>query len=269
MALLQASKADITDRDLEQDTALLVSFDQGGDGHLWAPSLIPPEPRSRSDIANPVILGDVMDISGDNRIFMNHGLVVKPAGSMDFAVPETFDFLFEAGLAVAQDAFALYGAEKFRDAEIVLIAQRTETENGKAQRGIFGHWHTHDKPEGKGRNRVDFIYGFCDDLGTEFRNAHGQKQTRPGTLTRWGAEIEHRGVVNNTGQTLNRTWGAFLVYPKAGYREAVSNPAFNRAVTPRIRDSFHQAGNRYLAFQQGKHFNPRAPEPVLVPDHTL
>lgn len=269
MALLEASKADISDPDLVKDGALLVSFDQGGNEHLLGSNIVVPQDSSRSNVSDPVILGDVIDISGDNRIFMKHGMVVKPAGSMDFAVPQSLDFLLEPGLAVAQDMFAIYGAEKFKDAEIVLIAQRTETEHGRAQRGIFGEWHKHNQPEGRGRNLVDFIYGFCDDLGTEFRNAHGLEQTKSNKLTRWGAEIEHRGVVNDTGQTLNRTWGAFLVYPKAGYRESITNPAFKRGLSEEARIAFQKAGQDYLALHGGDHFRKHMPEPVIVPINSL
>ena len=143
------------------------------------------------------------------------GMVVKRKGQMHLAMPEIFDFALSRVNAAAQDALKLYGPEQFKDAEMLLIVQRTDIEPQEAHRQPFASWHDHLS----GGQNIDMIYSFSNTLGTESKlSTHQGRRIEPVELVtpnarimRIGGEIAHRSQRNVTEHDIRREWGALTI----------------------------------------------------------
>lgn len=170
----------------------------------------------RSIDAETHIIASYEDEPQDNLPdFGASGMIVKRVGDMHLALPEIFDFALGRVNVAANDALKLYGPELFKEAEMLLIVQRTDIEPQEAHRQPFASWHDHLS----GGQNIDMIYSFSNTLGTESRlSTHKGRRIEPVEMTtpnarlmRIGGEVAHRSQRNESEQDIRREWGALTI----------------------------------------------------------
>lgn len=159
----------------------------------------------------PTIIGHV-NLADSNIIeFIRHNdLVIKLGNSFNAALPRSFHFLTDTAFGVTNDLFHFIGAERFYKSKISLIVQKHTVEPNTALREPFAQWHTHlgDK------HASDIIYQLSNTLTTQFQDSDGHVVAAPeNSVIRMGGGISHRSQTNNTPESIDRIWAAFLVYP--------------------------------------------------------
>lgn len=169
---------------------------------------------SKSDIQNsePVILGDVIGMSGTNEI-IHDSVTIKKVNSWDVGIPNCLDFTVDVAAFAMNDLLKNAGPEFFHECEIGLIIQRTLVKPEAASRPSFAGWHTHTT----GRDPLALTYQFSDALQTELKKSGSEDpiSAHNNALIRMGSGIIHRSQTNTSGEEVIRTWGAILVYPQA------------------------------------------------------
>jgi hypothetical protein len=208
--------------------------------------------EARAAVANPLVLGTFNNIP-DGPDIVAPGITVKPRSSNNLGVVECYDFTLPIAQCVGTDVLNLYGADRFKKSEIVLVVQRTDVEPDEAHRPDFAGWHDHlSSPMGE----IDLIYSFCAALGepgktptslpTEFRFGNQIIAVPENSLTRFGAEFPHRSQVNKTGETVRRLWGAFIVVNGERPQTRYDNRPYNIGTDSAQVRQFRHAAQHYL-----------------------
>lgn len=185
---------------------------------------------------------DHVDLSDAPNVTAN-GMVIKNSGDFHVGLPDVFDFTLSRVHAACMDSLKLYGADRFKDAQLQMVVHRTDIEPGDAHRPVFAKWHNHVNDSGN----IDFAYLFHDILGTEYQfdthKGQGIERTElvapNGLMTRMGSELMHRSRENDTGEVQRREWGAILVHhTKPPLTRADNGRSSNRGLVGRDSPNF-------------------------------
>jgi len=183
--------------------------------------------------------------------------VVKPGNSYELSIPKPLDQFVGAAHNVMLDVIDLYGESGFKQATIQLLLRRSSCEPERAHNPDFDNWHTHLGVNQKKPAAVDLLYSVCDLLPTEYRDGEAEKATQTLALTRFGAEIEHRSPLNQTGESLRRAWATFIVYPHHSPYYQTPNPVIQ--ASGEDRKASIQRADELLADQSICNFHPQSP----------
>ncbi|MEZ5919654.1 MAG: hypothetical protein R3D66_07110, partial [Alphaproteobacteria bacterium] len=212
----------------------------------------------RAEIARPAVLGTFEHLDGDGPGISHEALIIKESGSWHVGLPACLDIFFPAAKAVAEDVLSLYGPDYFHDAQIGLFTERKQILPLESANPHVNYMHNHTESYEK---TLDLLYAVSNYLPTLFEGATQQSlvPTIGSSLTRFGSEANHRPAINNTPETLRRTFGIFFVHPETYlYKKGPYNIAFNSA----NKDKFEQAATAYL--QSPANTLTLYPEPVAL-----
>lgn len=192
--------------------------------------------------AHVITLREPVDLTNAPDVTAN-GMVIKNSGDFHVGLPEVFDFTLSRVQAACLDALQLYGADRFKDTQMMMVVHRTDIDPDEAHRPVFSKWHNHVNDSGN----IDFAYLFHDVLGTEYQfDTHKgvpiertELAAPNGLMTRMGSELMHRSRENDTGEVLRREWGAILVHhTKPPLTRADNGRSFNRGLVGRDSPNF-------------------------------
>lgn len=178
-----------------------------------------------------------------------NGMVIKNSGDFHVGLPDAFNFALTRVNAACLDALQLYGADRFKDTQMMLVVHRTDIEPDVAHRPVFSKWHNHVNDSGN----IDFAYLFHDIIGTQYQfDTHKGEPiertelTAPdGLMTRMGSELMHRSRENDTGEQQRREWGAILVHhTKPPLTRADNGRSSNRGLVRLDDDNFDRFAMR-------------------------
>lgn len=197
--------------------------------------------NQRDAFARPHILGS---FSAPESLCVpkQDGVQIKSSRETKIFIPDYYEFALPIVDLALKDTLKLYGRDKFKDANILLVVKNSEVEQQTAQREDFAHWHDHFQTA---RHKIDLIYTFHTTLPTQFKAENQALQPPENTILRFGGEVLHRSQTN-TGSKTQRLWGAILVEEKENMRNGLpDNAAYVDEKDP-LYKKFFQAANERL-----------------------